>query len=109
MSFSYYDKTVGCPITLSLGVTFFARRTGFSLTLFCGPALKILNALAHANLLQLVSHRGTDSVRDLGLPCRNKMLRPVGIMVVNGTRSVFIRSVVPVTFRPIWPWFRTAR
>ena len=35
-----------------------------------------------------------DSVRDLGLLCRSKMLRPVGIMVVNGTRSVFLMSVV---------------
>jgi len=33
--------------------------------------------------LQLVSHHGTNSVRDLGLLCRNKMLRPVGIMVVK--------------------------
>jgi len=65
--------------------------------------------LAHASLLQLVSHRGTDSVRDVGLLCRNKMPRPAGIMVFNGTRSVFLMSVVPVTFGPIWSWFRTAR
>ena len=44
----------------------------------------------HANLLQLESHHGTDPVRDLGLLCRIKMLRPVEIMVVNGTRSVFL-------------------
>jgi len=44
------------------------------------------------------THHGTDSVRDLGLLCRNKMLRPVGIMVVKGIRSVFLVSVVPVTF-----------
>jgi len=25
--------------------------------------------LAHANLLQLINHHGTDSVRDLGLLC----------------------------------------
>jgi len=62
--------------------------------------------MAHSNLLQLVSHHGTDSVRDLGLLCHNNMLRPVGIMAVNGTRSVFLLSVVPVTFGPIWPWFR---
>jgi len=35
--------------------------------------------------------------------------RPVGIMVVNGTRSLFLMSVVPVTFGPIWPWFCRAR
>jgi len=29
-------------------------------------------------------------------------------MVVNDTHSVFLMSVVPVTFGPIWPWFRTA-
>jgi len=47
-----------------------------------------------SNLLQLVSHHGTDSVRDLGLLCRNKMVRPVRIMVVSGTCSVFLMSVV---------------
>jgi len=60
--------------------------------------------LAHPNLLQLVSHHGTDSVRDLGLLCRNKMHRPVGIMVVNGTHSVFLMPVIPVTFVLILPW-----
>jgi len=65
--------------------------------------------LAHANLVQLVTHHATDSVRDLGLLCRNKMLRPVGIMVVNGTRSVLLMSVVPVASGPNWPWFRTIR
>jgi len=44
--------------------------------------------LAHANLLQLVSIHGTDSVKDLGLLGHNKMLRTVGVIVVNGTRSV---------------------
>ena len=39
----------------------------------------------------------------MGLLCRNKML------VFKGTRNVFLMSVVPVTFGPIWPWFRTAR
>jgi len=29
--------------------------------------------LAHSNLLQLVSHHDTDSVKDLGMFCRNKM------------------------------------
>jgi len=53
--------------------------------------------LAHANLLQLVRHHGTDSVRDLGLLCRSKMLRPAEIMVVNITCSVFLMSVVSVT------------
>ena len=48
-------------------------------------------------------------MRDLGLLCRNEMLRSVGIMVVNGIRSVFLISVVPATFGPIWPWFRTAQ
>jgi len=57
--------------------------------------------LPHANLLQLVSHHGTDLVRDLCLLCRNKMLRRTGIMVVNGTRSVFLISFPPVTFEPI--------
>jgi len=57
--------------------------------------------LAHANLLQLVSHHGTDSGRDLGLLCSTKMLRPVGIM--NGTRIVFLMSVVAVIFGTIWP------
>ena len=65
--------------------------------------------LAHANLLQLVSHRDTDSVRDMGLLCCNKMLRPLRIMVFNGTRSVFLVSVVPVTFGLIWLWFRTVQ
>jgi len=66
---------------------FFAPRTGFSLTLFCGPALnKIIDeCLEHANLLELISYHGADSVRDLGLLCRSKMLRPVGIMVVSGS------------------------
>jgi len=36
------------------------------------------------------------------------MLRPVGIMSVNGTRSVFLMSVVPDTFGPIWTCFLTA-
>jgi len=41
----------------------------------------------HANLLQLVSHHGTDSVRDLGLLCRNKMLQPRhGINFSKGRR-----------------------
>ena len=52
--------------------------------------------LARANLLRLVSHHGIVSVRDLGLVCSNEMLRPAGIMVVNGTRSVFLMSVLPV-------------
>jgi len=38
-----------------------------------------------AHISQLVSHHGTDSVRDLSLLCRNKMLRPVWIMLVNDT------------------------
>jgi len=37
------------------------------------------------------------------------MLRPVEIMIVNGIYSVFLASVVLVTFGPIWPWFRTER
>jgi len=41
--------------------------------------------------------------------CFSEMLRPVGIMVVNGIRSVFLTLVVSVTFVPIWPWFGTAR
>ena len=61
---------------------------------------------AHAHLLQLVSHHDTDSVRGLGL---HKMLRPAGIMVVIGTGNVFLMSVVPVTFGPIWSWFCPAR
>ena len=48
--------------------------------------------LANTNLLQLASHHGTDSVKDLGLLFRNKMLRPVDIMVVSDTRSVFLMS-----------------
>jgi len=55
-----------------------------------------------------LSHHGTDSMRDLGLLCLNKMLRPVGI-TFSGTRNVFLTSVIPVTFGPAWPWFRTAR
>ena len=47
-------------------------------------------------------------MKDLGLLCRNEMFRPVGTMAVNGTRSVFRMAVVPDTFGPIWPWFRTA-
>jgi len=50
--------------------------------------------LAHENLLRLVSHHGNNSVIYLGLPCRNKMLRPVRIVVVNGTRCVFLMPVV---------------
>jgi len=38
-----------------------------------------MNVLPHANLLQLVGHHGTESVRDLGLLCRNKMLRLMGL------------------------------
>jgi len=64
--------------------------------------------LANAILLQLISHQGTASVIYLGLLCRNKMIQPVRIIVVNGTRSVFLMPVVPDTFGPIWPWFRTA-
>ena len=67
-------------------------RTGPQLNSWC---------LAHVNLLQLVNHHGTDSLRDLGLLYSNKKLWSVGIMVVNGTRSVFLMSVVPVTLRPI--------
>jgi len=44
--------------------------------------------LAHADVLQSLRHHGTDSVRDLRLLCRNKMLRSVGIAVVNDTRNV---------------------
>jgi len=46
--------------------------------------------LAHANLLQLVSYHVNDSVRDLGLLYCSKILRPVVIIVVNGTRNVFL-------------------
>jgi len=56
--------------------------------------------LAHANLFQFISHHSTDSVRDLVLLYCNKMLRLVGIMVVIGTRSVFLMSVVLVQ---AWP------
>jgi len=45
-----------------------------------------------------VSQYGVASVRDLGLLCRNKMLRPVAIMVVSGTRSVFLMSAISFTF-----------
>jgi len=48
-------------------------------------------------------------MKDLGFLFRNKMLRPLEIMVVNGSHSVFLMSVVPVTFEPICPWFRTTR
>ena len=41
--------------------------------------------------------RGIDSMRDLGLICRNKLLRPIGIMAASDTLSVFLMSVVPVT------------
>jgi len=44
--------------------------------------------LAHANLLQFIIDRDTDLVKDLGLFRRNKMLRPVGIVLV--TRNVFL-------------------
>jgi len=60
-------------------------------------------------VIHLVSYHGTDAVKDLDLLCRNKMLRPIGILLVNGTRSVFLMSVVPVTFGRIWPWFVTTR
>jgi len=46
--------------------------------------------LAYTNLLQLVTQHGTDSEENLGLLSRNKMLRPIGIIVVNGTRNVFM-------------------
>ena len=39
-------------------------------------------------LLQLVSHHGTDSMRDLGLISRNTMLRPVGIVVESMTPAM---------------------
>ena len=48
-------------------------------------------------------------MRDLGLLCRNKILRPAGIVVVNGTRTVFFMSIVLVTSGPVLPWFRKAR
>jgi len=44
----------------------------------------------HGACIFITTHHGTDSVRDLGLLCRNKMLRPARIMVVNGIRSVFL-------------------
>jgi len=84
-------------------------RTGFSLELFCGLALnKNDDCLAHADLLQLAWHHGYDSMRGLGLLCRNKVLRPAGIVTVNDTRGVFLMSVVPVNFGPIRLWFHTA-
>jgi len=46
----------------------------------------------------LVSHLGTDAAKDLDFLCRNKILRHVGISLVNVTRSMFLISVVPVTF-----------
>jgi len=62
--------------------------------------------LAHANLLQLVGHHGNDSVTQWEIwACfvAIRYFQPVEVMVVNGTRSVFLTSVVPVTFEPIWP------
>jgi len=64
--------------------------------LLTGPQQQNNESLVHANLLQLVSHYGIDSVKDLGLLCLNKVLRPAGIIVVNGTRIVFLMSVVTV-------------
>ena len=76
--------------------------------IFCRPALnKIVNIWCNANLLQLISHHGTFSVRDLGLLCCNKILWPAVIRVVIATRSVFLVSVISVTFGLIWPWFCT--
>jgi len=48
-------------------------------------------------------------MRDLGLLCSNKMLRPVGLVVQWHQECVILMSVVSVTLGPIWPWFRTAR
>jgi len=58
----------------------------------------------HANLLQLVSHHGTDSVRDLGLLCRNKMLQPRhGINFSKGRRP----GVLPGMWRnQMWRYDR---
>jgi len=68
----------------------------FSLALLCGPVLNKIMNVWHMRT-QLVSHHGNESVRDLSLLCRNKMLRPIGIMVVSGARSLFLMSVIPVT------------
>jgi len=64
--------------------------------------------LKHVNLLQLVSHHDTDSVRELGLLCCNKMLQSVRIMINNDTPNVFHMSVDPVTFGPICLCFHMA-
>jgi len=81
-----------------------------SLALFCRQALnKIVNVLCSANLLQLICHHGIDSVRGLDLLYCNNMLRPVGIMIINVTCSVFLTSVIPVTFGPIWSCFCRAK
>jgi len=62
--------------------------------------------LARSNVLQLVSHRGTDSVTDLGLLSRNKMLPSVWTMVVSASAVCSLCRSFQVTY---WPWFRTAR
>jgi len=49
-----------------------------------------MNVWQNANLVQFISHHGTDSVRVLGLLCRTKMLRAAGMMVVIGTRNLFL-------------------
>ena len=85
-----------------------AERFQPGIILRTGPPYNIECSL-HANLLQLISHHGTDSVRDLGLFHRKKIPRPVGIAVVNAIRVLFLMAVVPGTFGPIWPWFHTAR
>jgi len=87
---NYVPLSRGCRPGLA---TFFALRTGFSQNYFA-DRLSIKESLTHANLLQLASHHDTDSVSDLELLCRSKTLRPIGIMVVNSTRSVFLMSVV---------------
>jgi len=59
----------------------------------------------------LLTHRGTDSVRDLGLFCHNTMLRSVGVMAcvscVNRSRN-FWTNLALVPHGPVTISSRTA-
>jgi len=42
--------------------------------------------------MQLATQDGTDSVRDLGLLCPNKMLQRAGVLVVNAAMCALCQS-----------------
>ena len=79
--------------------TFFAQQTGLSLALFCGQALnKIINQCLACRFITTRKSSWRWRSERSGLPLPQLGALTSIIIMVSGARTVFLLSVVPVTF-----------